>query len=267
MDRKKLKWLKGLVLSYFLTGIALYFSQTFFLFHPQKLAADYTFHFNTPFEEVKLSFTKGDTIDMVKFFPMDSVSKGVVIYLHGNMQNINRYAKYTANFTNNGYEVWMSDYPGFGKSTGRNDEAGLYAVVESVYQEAIKKYPAGSIIIYGKSFGTGLAAYIASAYPCKKLILETPYYSIPDLFFSWAPIYPASLLCNYKIPVNAYLKKVKAPITIFHGDCDGVIFYKNAVKLKTALKNTDEFITIPDGTHNNLNDFELFHHKLDSLLR
>jgi hypothetical protein len=33
------------------------------------------------------------------------------------------------------------------------------------------------------------------------------------------------------------------------------------------MKPTDEFITIENGTHNNLNDFPLFHQKLDSLLK
>jgi len=36
--------------------------------------------------------------------------------------------------------------------------------------------------------------------------------------------------------------------------------------LKTVLKPRDEFITIENGTHHNLNDFPLFHRKLDSLL-
>ena len=63
------------------------------------------------------------------------------------------------------------------------------------------------------------------------------------------------------------LQDVKVPITIFHGTDDGVIPYSCAVKLKTVLKPTDQFITIDDGTHHNLNDFPLFHQKLDSLLR
>jgi len=40
----------------------------------------------------------------------------------------------------------------------------------------------------------------------------------------------------------------------------------NKNRLKSVLKPTDEFVTIDKGTHHNLNDFPLFHHKLDSLL-
>jgi hypothetical protein len=132
---------------------------------------------------------------------------------------------------------------------------------------AASKYKKDSIIIYGKSFGTGIAAYVASVYNCKKLILETPYYSIPNLFSCYAFIYPTSRMANYQIPTNEFLQEVNAPITIFHGTDDGVIPYRCAAKLKSVLKPADQFITIEDGSHHNLNDFPLFHQKLDSLLK
>jgi pimeloyl-ACP methyl ester carboxylesterase len=107
---------------------------------------------------------------------------------------------------------------------------------------------------------------VASASACKRLILETPYYSIPALFSTYAPIYPTSAMANYKIPTGEYLEETRCPVTIFHGDDDGVIPYRCASKLKNKLKPGDEFITIEKGHHNNLNDFPLFHKKLDSLL-
>lgn len=131
---------------------------------------------------------------------------------------------------------------------------------------AASKYNKDSIVVYGKSFGTGIAAYLASMYDCKQLILETPYFSIPDLFGCYAFIYPTTRMSNYKIPTNEYLQEVKAPITIFHGTDDGVIPYRCASKLKAVLKPTDQFITIENGSHHNLNDYPLFHQKLDSIL-
>ena len=258
--------LKWMIFLYAFIGIALFFLQDYFLFHPVKLARDYRYQFNTSFEEVDIPFKKNDTINMVKFLPAESIRKGVVIYFHGNKGNINRYAKFAGNFTKQGYEVWMEDYPGFGKSIGVRSEEILYQQASKIYTMALNKYAKEQIIIFGKSFGTGIAAQLASVKDCRQLILETPYYSIPDLFSCYAPIYPVINMTNYKIPTNLFLQKVKAPITIFHGTDDGVIPYRCAVKLKTVLKPTDEFITIEDGTHHNLNEFPLFHQKLDSLL-
>ena len=267
MGRKLLKWLRNLLIVYLLTGIALYFLQTLFLFHPKKLPYNYSFRFDVPFEEVMIPFEERDTISMVKFFPGNSLPKGVVLYFHGNKQNIERYAKFAANFTRQGYEVWMEDYPGFGKSIGSRTEENLYRQAMLIYQLANKGYKSENIILYGKSFGTGIASYLASTAQCQQLILETPYYSIPDLFSSYAPIYPAALLAKYKIPVHEFLQKVKMPITIFHGTSDEVIPYYCAAKLKRVLKPTDTFITIAKGTHHDLNEFEIFQKKLDSLLK
>lgn len=267
MGKKILRWTKIFVLFYCIVGIALYYLQDYFLFHPTVLPRNYQYHFDVPFSEVEIPFNKTDTLNMVKFTPVDSVRKGVVIYFHGNRENINRFAKFSTNFTKLGYEVWMADYPGYGKSVGNRTEKILYQQSIQLYKLAATKYAKDSIVIYGKSFGTGIAAYLAAQYDCKQLILETPYYSIPDLLGAYTLIYPIQRMSKYKIPTYQYLEDVKVPITIFHGTNDGVIPYRCAEKLKEVLKTTDQFVTIEKGSHNDLNDFPLYHQKLDSLLK
>ncbi|MEP6711398.1 MAG: alpha/beta fold hydrolase [Ferruginibacter sp.] len=238
------------------------------MFHPQKLGSNYIYHFNKPFEEVNIPVNKTDTVSLVKFFPKDSLRHGVVLYFHGNMKNIERYAAYAENFTKNGYEVWMEDYPGYGKSTGERTEKKLYDQALQVQKMAGAGFGEDSIIIYGKSLGTGIAAYVASVTRCKKLILETPYYSIPDIFNCYGGfLYPLNAMIRYKIPTWQFLQDVKAPVIIFHGTSDWVIPYRSAEKLKKYLKPEDEFISIPGGEHNNLNDLALFKTKLDSVLQ
>jgi len=267
MKRKNIfRWLKVIVLLYSLIGIALYYLQEKFLFHPEKLSDAYVYDFKVPFEEVNIPFNNTDTVNMIKFFPADSVRRGVVVYYHGNKENIERYASFAGNFTKHGYEVWMEDYPGFGKSRGERTEKKMYRQALQVQKMAAAKYGKDSIILYGKSLGTGIASYVASVSNNKRLILETPYYSIPSLFSCYAPVYPTGKMSIYKIPANEFLAEVKYPISIFHGTDDGVIPYRNAARLKKIIKPTDEFITIEDGTHHNLNDFELMKKKLDSLL-
>lgn len=267
MNRKRIfRWLKIIILLYSSIGIALYYLQEKFLFHPEKLSNAYVFDFKVPFEEVSVPFTNTDTMNMIKFFPVDSVRRGVVVYFHGNKENIERYAKFVGNFTNHGYEVWIEDYPGFGKSTGERTEKKMYQQALQVQKMAAAKYGKDSIIVYGKSFGTGIAAYVASESKNQRLILETPYYSIPSLYNCYAPIYPTGKMSNYQIPAYKYLSAVHYPITIFHGTDDGVIPYRNAARLKKIIKPADEFVTVEGGTHHNLNDFDLVKKKLDSLL-
>jgi len=247
-------------------GIALYHLQEKLLFHPESLSKDFQFKFDIPFKEVNIAMNKIDTLNLIQFFPQDAAPKGVVIYFHGNKGNVTRFAKYATNFTKNGFEVWMPDYPTYGKTTGKLTEETMYAQAKEAYKLAHSKFSADRIFVYGRSLGSGVAAYVAAKEDCAGLILETPYYSISDLFSSYAPIYPTNRMSHFKFPVWEYLKEVKEPITIFHGTSDQTIPYREAAKLKKVLKPGDEFITIENGTHNNLNDFSLYHKKLDSVL-
>lgn len=264
--RRIIVWGKVVIIIYCSVGIALYYLQEKLMFHPDPLPPDYVFNFDIPFKEINIPLNSKDTLNIVQFLPGNRIVKGVVLYFHGNRGNINRYAKYAKNFTRKDYEVWMADYPGYGKTTGELTEENLYKQAMEVYKLANSKFNKDSIVIYGKSLGSGIAAWLASKKNCKRLILETPYYSMSDLLSHYAPIYPTSAMAHFKLPTFKYLQEVKAPVSIFHGNDDNVVPYSSGHKLTKIFKPGDEFITIDKGGHNNLNDFSLFHQKLDSLL-
>lgn len=265
--KKTLRGLALLLVLYVAAGIALYFLQDAILFHPEKLDEDYVFRFDEPFREINIPVTDKKNLNILQFTVQDSVCKGVVLYFHGNRKNNTRYAPYVKYFTSKNYEVWMPDYPGFGKSTGERSEKILYEDAYRVYRLARNRFSADSIIIYGKSIGTGIATQLAATRDCRRLILETPYASIDDLGRHYFFIYPVRLMTKYKLPLSQYLEKVTAPVTIFHGTKDEVIPYKQAVKLMTKLDQKGEFITIEKGKHNTLTEFEIYQRKLDSLLQ
>ncbi|MCC6290196.1 MAG: alpha/beta fold hydrolase [Chitinophagaceae bacterium] len=266
---RKRRWIRLLnivLVIYLLVGVAVYFLQNRFLFHPETISKDKNFNFSISHKEVNIALDGDYNMNVVQFLTNDSTAKGVVLYFHGNRKNIEWYAGYAPTFTGKGYEVWMIDYPGYGKSYGKLTEQKLYDYAEQLYIMAKAKYNADSIIIYGKSLGTGIAAWLASKKTAKRVILETPYYSIPSLVSHYLPIYPVSRILKYQLPTYAHINIINAPISIFHGTSDNVIPYSNAEKLKPLLNTKDEFITIPDGEHNNLSEFPLFREKLDSLL-
>lgn len=264
--RKLFRWIKILVIIYCLIGIAVYYLQDTILLRPVKLEKDYKYSFEFPFTEINIPYDRNTNINIVQFAAKDSITRGVVLYFHGNKTNISRYTRFVPNFTKWGYEVWMIDYPGYGKSTGEFSEKMVYEWSLTMYKLARKRFSPDSIIIYGKSLGSGVAAQLASVRDCKRLILETPYYSITSLARHYFWMYPVKQIIRYKIPTYEYLLKVTAPITIFHGTKDELIPYSNAIRLKEALKKGDEFFTIDSGTHRNLNDYPFMQERLDSLL-
>jgi pimeloyl-ACP methyl ester carboxylesterase len=262
------RWVKVIVLIYSLAGISLYYLQDSILFHPVPMDKHAKYNFlNQYTADITIPYDKETQINIIQFKPaVDSLSKGVVLFFHGNRKNIDWYAKYAPNFTKNGYETWMLDYPGFGKSTGLFTEQRLYDYALQLYKLARTKYKPAQIIIYGKSLGTGIAAQLASIRDCKYLVLETPYYSMTSLVSHYFPVYPVNRMLHYHFPTNEYIENVTAPVIIFHGTDDGVVPYSNAKRLIPLLHNNAEFVTFEGGGHNDLDHFPLFHSKLDSLL-
>jgi uncharacterized protein len=265
---RKLKgWIKLVVILYCAVGIALYYLQNYLLFYPVAMERNSKYNFSDSCTEINLPFDKETNLNIIQFKPTGgSVCKGVVLYFHGNRKNIGWYAPNAINFTKNNYEIWMIDYPGFGKSTGSLSEEKLYAYALQLYMLARSRFKPKDIIVYGKSIGTGIASQLASVRDCKYLILESPYYSFTSLMSHYFPIYPVYNMLHFHFPTCEYLKEVNAPVIIFQGSDDGVIPYSNAGKLKEILKPDDQFVTIDQGKHNDLPQFLVYRQKLDSLL-
>lgn len=264
--KKAIKWVKIIFTVYLIGGMALFFLQDAILFHPVTLKRAHNYNFPEPHKDISIPLDANDTLSLVDFESTGSVTRGIILYFHGNKRNISWYAKYIPYFTRHGYQVLMIDYPGFGKSTGKLTEEKLYHWALQVYKIAIKRFAADSIIIYGKSMGTGIAAQLASIRDCKRLILETPYYDFPSVVSHYLPIYPVRWMLHYQMPTHQYIKNLSAPVTIFHGTDDGTVTYKNSKRLLPLLKPKDELITIKGGSHNDLYQYKETVHKIDSVL-
>lgn len=260
------RWAKIIVLIYSVLGISFYWLQEKIIFHPIAITDGIPYHFDQPFKEINLDIDDATHFNIINFTVPDSLRKGVVLYFHGNKENVNHYAKFAKNFTNSGWEVWMVDYPKFGKSTGDLTENNLYEEAIQAYKLARVKNQPNQIIIYGKSIGTGIAAQLASIRDCRELILETPYKSMVSLVRHYTWILPVETLLHFKLYTNQYLTKVTAPITIFHGTKDDLIPISHAQALKNAFKKNDQFITIEGGNHHNLNDFPIMQENLHRIL-
>jgi len=261
--RRIKRTLIGLAAFYLASGTVLYLVQDLLFFHPKKLPSSHRFQFEHPFTELNIPIEERN-LNVVQFHTPAPNRKGIVLYFHGNMRNIERYANQAPLFTQNGFDVWMVDYPGFGKSTGKRTEEVMYDDARLLHAMALKEVSTDSIVIYGRSIGTGVASYLAAHQPCQQLILETPYYSIEAIAKHYAPIFPVKWLMNYRFPIYEYLPQVKAPVTILHGTRDEIIPYRQAQRL-SAIKGV-ALVTIPSGKHNNLSSAPLFQQTLSRLL-
>lgn len=253
-----------IIVLYLLAGLILQRNQRKLIFRPDKLSPTFKFQFDHPFREFNIPVADSSYYNMVLIQAVNA--KGIVIYFHGNTGNIATQSRHIPIFIKHNYDVLMMDYPGFGKSGGTDSELDLYNEALITYQLAKNYFPSDSIIIYGRSLGTAMAAELASGHPCKMLILESPFYSLDDLARRYFPFYPVRFLLRYHFPIHHFVQRVKSPVVIFHSKNDRIVRYKESAKLKPLLKGGDKYITLYKGTHNTLYKQALYKNSIDSLL-
>ena len=235
------------------------------IFFPQKLAVDYTFHFNGEFEEKFFQVDDETMIHALHFFANNP--KGIILYFHGNAGSLDGWGDVADDFVKLDYDVLISDFRGFGKSTGEMSEANFNQDAQMLYDFLLEKYDAQQITIFGRSLGTGVAVDLASKNKAKRLILETPFANFADLAQSRFKIFPVKALLKFDFSNKDKMEKVDCPVHIIHGTNDQVIPYNHAKELQPVLKPGATFTTIKFGNHNNLFTFEEYWTKIKAILK
>jgi uncharacterized protein len=87
----------------------------------------------------------------------------------------------------------------------------------------------------------------------KRLVLEAPYTSIPDVARRWLPFLPMDTIIDDRFDNLAKAPRVGVPTLILHGDDDRVVPYDMGVALSRGIAGA-ELCTIAGGGHNDLFD-------------
>ncbi|MEX0275220.1 MAG: alpha/beta hydrolase [Flavobacteriaceae bacterium] len=253
------------VVVYLGISILLYVLQDRIMFKPEKLPADFQFHYeNQEIEEYNVTTRDGANINGLRFKARDP--KGVVFYLKGNSKSIKGWGKFAVDFTRHGYDVIMVDYRGFGKSTGKRTQKAVKRDLQVIYDKIRENVAEKYIILYGRSLGSGFAAKLASMNHPRMLILDAPYYSLSKVAKKYIPFMPLSLLIKFPMPTYKWLKYVQCPIHIIHGTDDRLIPYKTSVRLSKIRPGITRLYTVIGGGHKNLNTFESYHRMLSEII-
>ncbi len=226
----------------------LFFYQESLLFFPEKLEQNYQFQFANEFVEKDIITSKGDTINTLLFSQENS--KGVIFYLHGNGGSLKSVGNVSENFLPLGYDVFMIDYQGYGKSSDQiENQEEFYNDVQLAYDHIKKSYNEDQIVVIGYSIGTGPATYLTSQNNPKALVLHSPYYSMKDMMQRNYPVIPTFIL-RYDLATNEYLKNVNVPVYIFHGVDDTVIPVESSEMLSKEFNIP--FYKLENQGHNNM---------------
>lgn len=249
---------------YIIAGLILARRQDMIIFKPVPLDTNYVFKTKWSHRAFNIPVSEASTLNILYLYT-DS-AKGQVLYFPENSSNISTHLSRLSFFLERGYNVFIPDYPGFGKSTGKPTEQSLNKTAEIVYQLAAKYMSADSTILYGKGLGGAVAAYLASRHSGKALVLASPFYSLYTMASHYFPIYPVKKYLHYDFPVYRYVQRTFIPVILFHGKEDGVISFSQARKLSERLADKDRFVPLPDASHEDVMQQPLYYKVMDSLL-
>lgn len=178
-------------------------------------------------------------------------ARATVIYFHGNGGNLSVWAPIVTETRRRGLTVLAVDYRGYGLSTGRPSEPGLYRDVDAVLgRTATLGLGSAPLVYWGRSLGSTMAAYAARVRKPDGVILESGFPDARAVIRSSPPMLLLWLFSSYRFPTARHLHRVDIPILVMHGDRDSVIPYPLGQALFDGIQGPKTFFTIRGTDHN-----------------
>ena len=202
------------------------------------------------FQEINIPF-EGGVINGLKFSAAEP--KGAILFFHGNFGDVSGWGAYGADFAALGYDFYIFDYPGYGKSDGKiSSQQQLFASADAMSRYVFEQHSPSKLAMIGYSIGSGIAAQQAAKWDAARLILLAPYFSFERLAHEKIPFVPKFLI-RYRIPTAEFLHAARGTqITLIHGAADELIPVHHSYDLAGSLKAGDLFYEIAAAPHNGL---------------
>ena len=173
------------------------------------------------------------------YFRARGEERGTILVCHGNVENLSTHVKLDLWLVEAGYNLFIFDYRGYGKSEGEPDVKGINLDAEAALETLLAKLPRtrnDGVIVFGKSLGGAVAVYTVANSPyrscVKALILDSAFSSyrmiarekIAKSIIGWPFQYPLSYLVSDDYSPVDYIKKVSPiPVLIMHGYQDEIV--------------------------------------------
>lgn len=155
----------------------------------------------------------------------------VVLYFGGNAEDV----LYTASTSRalDAARVLVTNYRGYGASSGRPSQAALFEDALAVYDYVVQHAAVAPnhIVVMGRSLGSGVATYLAAHRPVRGVILITPFDSIAAVAQKLYPFLPIRLLLRHPFPSDTFAPRITAPALILAAEHDALIPPAHAERL------------------------------------
>jgi pimeloyl-ACP methyl ester carboxylesterase len=234
---------------YIVITALLYFFQSRFVYFPDKQIIYTPAQIGLCHEDVFLTTTDG--LKLHGWFISVEKDSATVLFCHGNAGNISHRLESIQVFAELGLNVFIFDYRGYGQSAGHPDEIGTYTDASAAWEYLIKERSINpdQIIIFGRSLGCGIAAWLAKEKNPSCLILESSFTSIVNLGKKYYPFLPVKWMSRIHYPVSEYVRNIHCSKLFIHSSEDELIPFDHGEKNFKIAAEPKDFLEIR-GSHN-----------------
>ncbi len=238
---------------YVLLALALYLLQAKMVFlsgHPGRALTASPDDIGLEYEAVSLTTTDDERLHA--WYVPAANSRGVVLFFHGNAGNISHRLDSIEIFYQLGLDTLIIDYRGYGQSTGKTTEEGTYLDAQAAWSYLVDErgIAANRIIVFGRSLGGAIGAWLGAQHTPAAVIIESSFTSGVDMARRLYPFLPVRLITRLRYPVAEYASHLDCPVLVVHSRNDEIIPFAMGRSIYAAVKQRKSFLELR-GDHNN----------------
>jgi fermentation-respiration switch protein FrsA (DUF1100 family) len=183
--------------------------------------------------------------------PAQGEARGVVVFLHGNAENISTHVASVLWLPARGYHVVVPDYRGYGRSEGKPSLDGVLRDVDAATAYAADPMNFGGlpIVLFGQSLG-GALALVHAGDPAHRerlagVISDSAFSGFRDIareklrlwwVTRWIAWPLGWLVDDDARPVDAVARIAPVPVLLIHGDRDVIVPVQHSSRLFDAAR-------------------------------
>jgi uncharacterized protein len=182
-----------------------------------------------------------------------AAARGHVLLCHGNAGNVGDRVAHAAVLTATGFDVLLFDPRGYGRSSGRPDEAGTYRDARAA-RSWLVNHPGvdpARVLYLGESLGGAVALELALAHPPAGVVRLSAFTSVRDMARLHYRAVPRALVPD-AYPSLRRIASLRAPLLVLHGEDDMIVPVEHARALFDAAPGPKRLRVVRGTGHNDI---------------
>ena len=179
---------------------------------------------------------------------------GTVLFCHGSSGSLPHRVEVLAALRQMRTNLFAFDYRGYGRSTGRPSEAGLFRDCRAAWDHLVEDLgvPPNEILLFGHSLGGAVAIDCALDRPAAGLVVESAFTQVRDMARASYPGLPLHLLARNQFRSIHKVGRLTLPKLFIHGSEDVRVPPALGRRLYEAAAEPKELYLVPGAGHNDV---------------